>query len=194
MHADHGAHGAHAHLDTKDFAHPVRNITALGIEPGMTVADFGAGSGAYTLRLAEHLAGAGHVYAIDVQRDLLKRIHNEAQRRKLHTVRVIWADVEGPGGSKLADQSVDLVLMSNLLFQLDEKPRVFAEAMRIVRPHGRLAVIDWADSFGNMGPTKDAVVKKETARSLAETAGFTLDREFAAGAHHYGLIFRAPCA
>ncbi len=72
----------HTPLQTAGFAHPRRNIAALGVEPGMAVADFGSGSGIYVLHIAEALQNAGHVYAIDIQRDLLKRLKNEAHRRQ----------------------------------------------------------------------------------------------------------------
>ena len=65
-------------LNTAGFAHPVRNVDALGIEPGQTIADFGSGSGAYVLAIAEKLHNKGHVYAVDVQQDLLRRTKNEA--------------------------------------------------------------------------------------------------------------------
>lgn len=172
------------------FAHPVRNIAALGIEPGMVVLDFGAGSGAYVLAMAEAMDGSGRVYALDVQRDLLRRIRAEAQHRGFDNVAIIWADAEQPEASKLADASVDLVLISNLLFQIEAKMNVLLEAHRILRPRGKLAVIDWLDSFGGMGPHRRDVVPKESARSLAEQAHFALEKEFEAGAHHYGLIFR----
>ncbi len=172
------------------FSHPRRNIAALGVEPGMSVADFGSGSGIYVLHIAEALENAGHVYAIDIQRDLLKRLKNEAHRRGFKNVEVIWTDLEKAGSSKIADKKLDLVLISNLLFQIENKAAVLKEAWRIVRPNGRLAIIDWRESFGGMGPQKGDVVTKEAAEALAEGAGFTLEREFPAGAHHYGLIFR----
>ena len=175
-------------LKTEGFAHPRRNVAALQIQRGQKVADFGAGSGAYTLAIAEMLEGAGHVYAIDVQRDLLRRIANEAARRGFRNVEIIWADLETPRATKLVDRSIDLVLVSNLLFQVPEKKPVLEEARRILKVHGRLALIDWSDSFGGMGPTKQDVFKKEAARTLAEETGFTLVREFEAGAHHYGLM------
>ena len=177
-------------LKTAGFAHPVRNVGALGIEPGMIVADFGAGSGAYVLAIAAQLAHAGRVYAVDIQRDLLRRIHTEAHKRGYKNVEVVWADLEKVHASKLADASVDLVLISNLLFQLDDKRAVFAEAWRVLKPTGKLAVIDWSDSFGGMGPIKAQVVKADAALQLAVAAHFELVREFEAGAHHYGLICR----
>lgn len=175
---------------TGSFAHPPRNIHALGIQGGMVVVDFGAGSGAYTLGMAERLQGSGYVYAIDVQQELLRRIKNEAHRQHLKNVETIWSDLESPGGSKIADHHADLVLISNLLFQVEHKEAVLAEAWRILDARGHLAIIDWSDSYGGMGPHKKEVVKKERALELADTNGFEFVKEFDAGAHHYGLMFR----
>lgn len=171
-----------------DFAHPKRNVEALGIESNMRVADFGAGSGAYVLAIAERLPG-GTVYAVDIQRDLLRRIHNDAQRRGYANVEIVWADLETPRASKFADASIDRVLISNLLFQVSDKDVVVREARRIVKANGSVAIIDWSDSFKGMGPAKGDVVKKEAALSLAAKAGLKLKKEFEAGAHHYGCIF-----
>lgn len=154
------------------------------------VADFGAGSGAYALGIAERLQGAGHVYAIDVQQELLRRIKNEAHRKGLKNLEIIWSDLESPNGSKIAERHVDLVLISNLLFQVERKEAVLEEALRILDMRGALAIIDWSDSYGGMGPHKKEVVKKEKAKQLAESCGFELEGEFDAGAHHYGLLFR----
>ncbi len=176
-------------LSTANFAHPAQNTTLLGVEPGMTVADFGAGSGHYILEIAERLANSGHVYAIDIQQDLLRRIKNDAHKKGYTNVEIVWGDLESPNGSKIADGHADLVLVSNLLFQVSEKEAVLREAFRILRSAGRLAIIDWSDSFGGMGPQKKEVVKKEAAKEMAENVGFRFSEEFNAGAHHYGLSF-----
>lgn len=193
-----------AHGASPVFAHPVRNAEALVVDDGNIIADFGAGSGHYTLHFAKLLNGsglhhagagsglakAGHVYAIDVQQDLLRRIKSEAQRRGFKNVETIWGDVTRSRGSRIADRAVDLVLISNLLFQLEDPAAALKEAWRILKPSGRLAIIDWSDSFCGMGPIKAHVVKKEHALELARAAHFELLHEFPAGAHHYGLIFR----
>ncbi|MBI2612601.1 class I SAM-dependent methyltransferase [Candidatus Kaiserbacteria bacterium] len=180
----------HVPLKTEGFAHPRSNVAALGLQSGMRVADFGAGSGAYVLLIAERLEGSGAVYAIDVQRELLRRIHNEAARHGYKNVEVIWADLEVPRASKLADSSIDLVLISNLLFQVPDKTPILREARRIVKPVGRVAIIDWSESFGGMGPIQEDVVGREATLELCQKAGLALEREFVAGAHHYGLILR----
>lgn len=185
----------HAPLRAAHFAHPPRNIAALGIQNGMSVADFGSGSGAYVLGMAERLHGAGHVYALDVQQDLLRKVKREAHKRGYTNVEVIWCDLERPRSSKIADKKIDLVLVSNLLFQVENKAAVLAEAWRILKPTGRLAIIDWLGPASSqeltsmIGPHKNDAVPKKRAMQLAEEAGFELQREFEAGAHHYGLIF-----
>lgn len=163
----------------------------------MKIADFGAGSGAYVLAIAEALLGSGTIFAIDIQKDLLRRIKNEATRRGIHNVEVIWGDLEALGASKIANGALDIVLISNLLFQLHDKHAPLAEAKRILKPNGRLILIEWSAPSSSkqkgearIGPRKEDAVPKEMAVTLAERAGFESVREFSAGAHHYGYIFR----
>lgn len=178
-------HGASA---LQDFADPIRNVRALGIEHGMKVADFGAGSGAYALAIAEHLCGSGTVYAIDVQKDLLRRIATNAHKRGLKNIELIWADLELPGSSKIHNHTVDIVLISNLLFQVPDKKVPLEEARRIVKKNGRIVIIDWSESFGGLGPHKDDVCTKTAAKAIASQTGLRVMEEFDAGAHHYGLV------
>ena len=176
------------------FAHPKRNVEALHVQPGMTVADFGSGSGAYVLGIAERLQNAGVVYAVDIQRDLLQRTFNEAQRKGFNTVATLWTDLELYGATQLPENSCDLVVVSNLLFQLEEKMNCIHEAWRILKPRGRIVIIDWFDSFGGLGPVREEVVTREVAGAMAQNAGFMFEYEFPAGAHHYGLSWVKPLA
>lgn len=190
MHFDTRALHAHQQKAESSFAHPARNVAAFGIEPGMQVADFGAGSGAYVFAVADALIGSGRVYAVDVQKDLLRRIKNEADRRKLKNVEVLWDDLETRSGSKIASGSIHLVIVSNLLFQVEMKKEVLLEVFRVLKKGGRLALIDWSDSFGGMGPIQKQVITKASALALAQASHFTLLREFPAGQHHYGLMLQ----
>jgi ubiquinone/menaquinone biosynthesis C-methylase UbiE len=192
MHKHSEATHKQRHGSVTGFAHPHRNVERFGIEPGMRVADFGAGSGAYVLAIAEVLEGDGAVFAVDVQQDLLRRIHNEARRRHFKNVHIIWGDLERAGASKLADRTMDLVLVSNLLFQVEDKQAVVREAFRILAPGGRVALIDWSESYGGLGPRKEDVVPREDAAALAARGGFIEAEPFAAGAHHWGMIARKP--
>lgn len=186
-------------MHVASFAHPARNVKAFSALPGSTVADFGAGSGAYTFELAREVGETGCIYAIDVQPDLLRRIKNEAHRRGLRSVHTLWGDAEREHGTKIGNGLVDLVLMSNVLFQIEHPLPAFAEAHRILKKGGRLVVIDWTDAprsgtqgFAHIGPARKHIFKKDKALECAIIARFRLTEEFSAGAHHYGLIFERP--
>lgn len=177
-------------VSSGNFTHPDTNIAAMHLDPGMKVADFGAGSGAYALGAARVVGRTGRVYAVDVQKDLLTRIRNTALKEGIDWLDIIWGDFENPGGTKIRDKSLDVVVMSNVLFQLDRPAGAFAEARRVLKPTGRLVIIDWMDSFAGLGPEPKRVVTKEKALGFAIDAGFEFAREFAAGAHHYGIILK----
>ena len=178
-------------MDTEDFVIPERVVRTLGIEHGMKVADFGAGSGAYTLAIADYLSGSGTVYAIEVQKDLLRRIKNEAHKRGLKNIEIIWADIEEAGSSKILEHSIDVAVLSNVLFQVPDKIAPLLEAKRVVKKKGRIVIIDWSESFGGLGPHKDDVLTKAGAKAFASQAGLRVLEEFDAGAHHYGLMCTA---
>ncbi len=158
----------------------------------MHVADFGCGSGFYSLAAAHRVGSRGRVAAIDVQKELLDKLQEQARRDHITNIDVIWGDIDEVGGTKLADLSQDAAIASNVLFQSENKDAIASECARIVKSGGLILVIDWSDSFGNLGPHPDHVVTEETATSYFTTAGLTFEERFDAGEHHYGLLFRKP--
>lgn len=172
------------------FSDPIKNVESAGIQAGMEIADFGSGSGHYTLAAARALVSTGRVYAIDVNKDLLTKLKNHATKEGLYNVEVIWGDIEKNVGTKLREGTIDLVFLSNILFQIEDKDALVKEVKRVLKPGGRVLVVDWADSFGGIGPTVQMVVPKDKATTLFENSGFHTDREISAGSHHYGFIFK----
>lgn len=172
------------------FSNPEKNIEQLGLQPGMRVADLGSGSGFYTISAAKLVGGSGRVYSIDIQKDLLAKIKNEANRSRLLNVEVVWGDIEKIRGTRLNDASMDAIIVSNILFQIREKDIFIQELKRIIKKGGRVLVVDWSDSFDGTGPQKENVFSSEQSKSLFKQAGFEFNREFPAGDHHYGLIFK----
>ena len=176
-------------MPARHFSNPAENVRRLGIREGMKVADLGSGSGAYTLALARLVGESGAVYAVDVQRDLLTRIQNQAQEKHYEHVYIVWANIEEAGSVSIRDALLDVVLLSNTLFQCDDKLTPLKEAWRILKPGGTLAIIDWSGSFGGMGPSANAVFTRNEAMLIATDNGFAFKRDFPAGEHHYGLLF-----
>lgn len=171
------------------FADPRTNVRQLSLEPGLRVADFGAGSGAYALALAEAVSPGGEVYAVEVQKELLSRLEQEANAKHVTNLHFFWGDIESVGGSQLKDNFLDLVLLSNVLFQVSGMYQVALEAKRVLKPEGRVAVIEWSDSFGGLGPRAEDLVLPEKVKTVFSEAGLKFSQDFSAGDHHYGLIF-----
>lgn len=171
------------------FSVPEKVVEELHLQPNQIVADFGAGSGAYTLAVAAALNGSGKVYAIDVQKDLLTRLENSCRELHLGNVSFIWGNLEQRGGTKLRDGFADMVIVSNVLFQAPDKKTIIEEAKRVLKHGGKLLLIDWTGSFNNLGPTPEQVFPEQEARTLVESLAFTFSRTVNAGNYHYGLIF-----
>lgn len=174
------------------FSDPQKIVDQLGLLPGQKAADLGAGSGFYTFAAARAVGPSGAVYAVDVQQELLDKIKNEARRQNLESVQTIWGDAEQQGGTKLVDGSVDVVMAANVLFQAESREGLMGEAARIAKRGATVAIVDWTESFGGLGPQPEYVVGAEDARRLAAAAGLREVREIQAGAHHYGILFTKP--
>jgi ubiquinone/menaquinone biosynthesis C-methylase UbiE len=172
------------------FSQPENNIEQFHIDPGMIVADLGSGAGFYSFALSEAVGESGKVYAVDVQKDLLSKLRNEAMSRNLTNIEIVWGDLDEVNGTTLKDNSVDRVVVANVLFQLEDTENFVKESRRILRPNGKILVVDWTDSHAGLGPAPDAVIKPDVARTLFEDAGFVFDRDIEAGEHHYGMVFK----
>ncbi|MCR4334236.1 MAG: class I SAM-dependent methyltransferase [Patescibacteria group bacterium] len=168
------------------FSDPEKNVTQFKIGHGMQVADLGAGSGFYTIESARKVGGAGKVYAIEVQKDLLEKLKTNAVHEHLFNVEVILGDVENIGGTRLRDGSIDKAIASNILFQVEHKDNFCLEIKRILKPGGKVLIVDWSDK-SPLGPK--TLVPEAITKSLFEKAGFDFDSSISAGEHHYGLIF-----
>jgi ubiquinone/menaquinone biosynthesis C-methylase UbiE len=119
----------------------------------------------------------------------LEKLERDAHQQGLTNVEIIWGDAEEYQGTRLRDASIDVVVLANTLFQLDNKAAVIEEANRILKIGGKMLIIDWSESFGGMGPKASHVFTQDLAEGLARDYGFTLDSEIETGDHHYGLIF-----
>lgn len=164
-----------------NFSSPEQNIERLHLRSGMVVADLGAGSGHYSIIIGKKLkemGGGGTVYAVDVQKHYLDAIKQEADKNGLGNVRVIWGDIDVLGGTKLADNLADAVVISNVLFQSEHKKDFLAEASRILKPGGEMLIIDWQSK-----------IKPQDILSILPP-GVSKTSEFDAGSHHFGILFR----
>ena len=173
------------------FSDPEKNIEQFDLGKGSYVADLGAGTGFYSFAAAKAVGPMGKVYAVDIQKDLLEKLKNEARNiLRLMNIDIVWANLDVLGGTRLRDGSMDAVISANIFFQLHKKDETCLEIKRILKAGGRVLLVDWTSSFGNMGPQQSDVFTEEDAKKLFLKHGFKEDRTISAGAQHYGIIFR----
>jgi len=169
------------------FSDPASNLSKLQIANSMKVVDIGAGSGFYTIVAAKMVGVSGRVYAVDVQKDLLDRLRSMGQSQGLNNIEIVWGDAEKIGGTKLREGLADRVIVSNILFQVENADDLALEVKRITKIGGKVLIVDWSEN-SSLGPK--VIFPESKALMLFEKHGFVLDSTFNAGDHHYGLIFK----
>lgn len=174
------------------FSSPHENVLQLGLREGMKVADFGAGSGHYSRAAAAMVGHSGRVYAIDVQEDVLKHLKLNTHVHHQGIIDTVWGDIEKSGGTHLRDASLDAIILANTFFQVENRFGLLGEMKRVLKPEGKLLVVDWAGSYGGMGPALEQVVSEHDAEDFFIKGGFYKVKSFRAGPHHYGVIFNSP--
>jgi len=170
-----------------EFANPEKNLKQFGLIEGQIVADLGAGAGSYAISAASMVGNSGKVYAVEVQKDLVTRVQSEVNELGLSNLEVRWGDIETLGGTKLRDNSVDVVLLSNILFQVEDGEGLANEVARILRPGGRMLIVDWDGSYDGLGPSEEAIIPELEARRFFENKGYVFEASIKAGTHHYGF-------
>ena len=184
-------------LHTGGFLNPDSIVNEFGVREGMSIADFGSGAGYFTILMAERVGKEGRVYALDIMESALDSVREKAKAAGLENVEAIRTNLEVVGSSGLSDQSQDIVLLANILFQSEKKVDIIRETKRVLKDNDSLIIIDWKKGAGAMpdgrqgfGPP-DSLRTDETAmRSLAMGEGLIFERSFNAGQFHFGLVFK----
>jgi len=169
------------------FLNPSEVLKQLKLKKEMVAADFGSGAGGWALPLAKILE-EGKVYAIDILEEPLSALKAKIKLGKIFNIELIKSDVNQT--SKLTSESCDLVLMTNLLFESEDKKRVLEEGKRVLKKGAKLLIVDWKLD-APLGPKEGRVSAKEV-KALSEELDLKVEREFEAGIYHWGLILVKP--
>ncbi len=171
------------------FVNPEQNVARLGLQEGMSVADLGAGSGFYARAASKRVGHTGHVYAVEVQKEIVKRLEQDIKEWGISNIECILGDIEKLGGTKIADASMDVVIISNVLFQVEDKLGLIDEISRILKKNGKVLLVDWIESLSNDGHAKHYVISEEKAKELFSKRGFKYEEVIGKGDHQYAIIF-----
>ncbi len=170
------------------FINPAKVVDQFDVLPAMKVADFGSGSGYFSMELAKRVGGSGVVYAFDVQKEALSGLKSMATSRHISNIETALVDLESANGTSLDSSILDFVLISNMLFQAEDKKSVVEEAFRVLKKDGKICFIDY-DVESTLGPPKEKRISKSEATNIFTSAGFIYSKEINVGENHYGLIF-----
>jgi len=165
------------------FINPLEILKQINLREDMVAADFGSGSGGWVIPLAKQLED-GRVYAIDILEEPLSALRAKAKLNKILNIKTLLADVEKK--VDLLDESCDLILMTNLLFQIEDKKKVLKEAERVLSPAGILFIVDWKE---NPPIEIKETVSFEDIKKIGEKTGLTFEKEFDAGKYHKAMVF-----
>ena len=163
---------------------PHEVIQALALAPDAVVADIGAGTGYFALRLAA-MVPAGRVYAVDVEPDMVAHVAERAKREKRSN---LIAVVAAPDNPRLTEKA-DVILLVNVYHHIDQRDRYFSRLRASLKPGGRLAVIDFRLDSPD-GPPKAARIPPERVVAELKAAGYSLTQEHDFLPRQYFLVFR----
>ena len=168
---------------------PAQVVEALGLKPGMAVADLGSGSGYFTRRFVEAVTETGKVYAVDVEQEMLTYAEQSLVHMHIpYTAEFILARPDNP---KLPTNSVDLIFVCNVYHHLENRTTYFANTKSALKPGGRIAIVDFYhdDRSGDVGFSKKHLVSRETVLDEMIKAGYKLLREHTFLPKQYFLEF-----
>jgi ubiquinone/menaquinone biosynthesis C-methylase UbiE len=151
----------------------------VGVIEGMTCIDFGSGTGTFALPLAELVGDKGKVYAVDNSAELLEHIKSKNPPPNLIPVH---SDVTQTG---LNDSTADICLMAFILHELSQPGSLIKEAYRLLKPEGRLVILEWKVDSDTPRPPRNRRISREQIVQLFQQAGLTLQSYEDWNKNHY---------
>ncbi len=157
--------------DRKNWLPPDEILAVLDLQPGWTIADIGAGTGYFALPMAAAVRSAGHVFAVDASPEMLVRLRERLVEAGLANVACFEAEA---AATTLPPASCDCVLLANVWHEFDDHRAVLAEMRRILKPGGKIALLDWRHDVEPVhGPPIEHRISVESARESLAQAGFS---------------------
>jgi ubiquinone/menaquinone biosynthesis C-methylase UbiE len=152
----------------------------------MTVADLGAGTGYFSRHLSAAVGPEGTVLAVEPEPKFLAYIRERAEREKTANVVPILASLDDP---RLPRRSVDVVLVVDTFHHIDARLAYFRALQRVLRPGGRVAIVDWQLRPLPVGPPPEHKLAREQVVDEMRAAGYALVAEPDLLPYQYFLVF-----
>jgi SAM-dependent methyltransferase len=176
----------------KEFDSPERDawqkpeeiLDALHLKRTSIVADIGAGTGYFSVRIAKRIP-EGKIFAADVEPDMVRYLGERAQREHLTNLVPVQASADAANLS----EPVDVVLVVDTYHHIGNRTQYFAKLKSSLRPTGRLAIVDFKTDSPSGPPTQYRISPERVTEEL-NAAGYSLTEALQFLPRQYYLVFR----
>jgi ubiquinone/menaquinone biosynthesis C-methylase UbiE len=172
------------------FVDPATVVGQLPVKPGDIVADFGCGAGYFSFEFAKRVGSEGTVYSFDILPAALEAVNSRAKTLGLSNLIVKRVNLELENGSTLGRESVDWVVLKDMLFQNKHKDAILREAARVLRSGGHALIMEWSPNQSFVGPDQELRISPDQMRDLVIQAGLAVEKELNVGGFHYAFLIK----
>jgi ubiquinone/menaquinone biosynthesis C-methylase UbiE len=166
---------------------PDRALALIGVEPGMVVADVGAGSGYMTMRLAALVAPTGKVDANDIQPEMLRRVETAAAGRGLKNVAVVQGAEDD---ARLPEDTLDIAVLVDVYHELRVPQPMLRSIGRALKAAGRLVLLEYRQEDPTLPIAGAHRTSVKALRTEIEPEGFVFDRTIEELPRQHIVVFR----
>ncbi len=176
------------HPTLEETFDPQSMIALVPIHNEQKVADIGSGPGRLTIALAKYLY-MGTCYAVDVQKEMLEHVVEQAEKAKLGNVETL---VSKENNIPLDDESLDGIVFSDVLNEASRPKSLIKEGFRLLKKSGWMAIIEWLplDGKPKVGPAGSKRLAQQELRTATEALGLTTLTSRQLTHHHYIIVAR----
>ena len=164
-------------------------VRLLGLKKGWTVADVGAGSGYFTVRMAKAVGDKGVVYANDIQPGMLELLAQAVAKARLSNVKPVLGTVDDP---KLPASSLDLILMVDVYHEFSQPQRMLQQMREALKPGGRLVLLEYRAEDPDVPIRPEHKMTKAQVKLEVEAEGFKQWRVYDDLPQQHLIIFTRP--
>jgi len=146
-------------------------LNAIGLKPGMTVAEVGAGTGYVALRMARRVGPTGKVYANDVQPEMLQLLRANASKARLTNVTTVLGSETDP---KLPPGQIDLIILVDVYHEFSQPQKMLQGIRAALKSDGRLVQLEYRQEDPTVPILPDHKMSVAEAKTEVEAEGFKL--------------------
>ncbi|MHB9055863.1 MAG: class I SAM-dependent methyltransferase [Paludibacteraceae bacterium] len=171
-----------------EFFDPHTILRQMQLTTGLkNVVDLGSGYGTFSIPAAEIVKGK--VYAFDIEPEMIEILHCKTVQLNINNIKLYLRDFIADGSS-LADNSVDYVMLFNILHHFAPK-YILDETFRILKSGAKAGIIHWRSDIPTpRGPQLDIRPTPDQCKQWALESGFTINKELILEPYHFGIIIQ----